>query len=130
MIWLVLALSFFLDQVIKFSFLQFAPYYTSINNGALAFSNTEAIVVTIIFILLLVGLFLRDRKLLSAYAISTIGLGLALGGSVSNLIDRLTRSGVVDLGLGRVRTNLADLSVFAGLFLLFYFYFSRRVIEQ
>lgn len=130
MIWLVLALSFILDQLLKFLFLRFAPYYTSVNSGALAFNNVQASVITIIFILLLVGLFIRDRKLLISYSISSISLGLIFGGSLANLIDRFSRNGVVDLGLGMVRTNLADLAVFAGLFLLFYFYFSRRIIEK
>jgi len=130
MIWLVLGLTFILDQLVKFLFLHFAPYYTSINNGALAFNNSQAIVITILFILLIVGLFLRDKKLLSNYLISMLGLGLVFGGSISNLIDRMTRGGVIDLGLLSVRTNIADLAVFVGLFLLFYFYFSRKTIEK
>ena len=130
MIWLVFGVSFVLDQLLKFLFLHFAPYYTSINNGALAFNNVQAIIITIIFILLLVGLFIRDKKLLLPYAISSVGLGLVLGGSLSNLVDRISRNGVIDLGLGMVRTNLADLAVFVGLFLLFYFYFSKRMVEK
>ncbi|MDD3773803.1 MAG: signal peptidase II [Patescibacteria group bacterium] len=130
MIWLIAGLSFVLDQLLKFLFLHFLPYYTSVNSGTLTFNNTQAGIVTIIFILLLIGLFIRDRKLIISYSISSIGLGLVWGGSISNLIDRFSRNGVVDLGLGIVRTNLADLAVFAGLFLLFYFYFSRRMIEK
>jgi lipoprotein signal peptidase len=130
MIWLVFGSTFVLDQVLKFIFLHFSPYYTSINNGALAFNNSQAIIITILFILLIIGLFLRDRKLLMSYFISSTGLGLVLGGSASNLIDRFTRGGVIDLGLFALRTNLADLSVFVGLFLLFYFYFSRKIVEK
>jgi lipoprotein signal peptidase len=130
MIWFVFSLTFVLDQLAKFLFLHFSPYYTSINNGALAFNNSQAIVITALFILLVAGLFLRDRKLLGNYLISMIGLGLVFGGSISNLVDRITRGGVIDLGLFSLRTNLADLAVFIGLFLLFYFYFSRKIVER
>jgi signal peptidase II len=55
------------------------------------------------------------------------GLGLAAGGGVGNLIDRITNEGrVVDfvsMGLGPVRTgifNVADVAVMAGVALMLY----------
>jgi len=130
MIWLTAGGIVALDQLSKFLFLYFSPYYTSINSGALAFSNVQATIITIIFLLLLLGLFLRDKKHLTKYFIASLGFALALGGSISNLIDRISRSGVLDLGNKTIGTNLADICIFVGLFLLFYFYLSKRTVER
>jgi signal peptidase II len=77
---------------------------------------------------LLAGVFLAvlAQKLLARNLswVSSLGLALMFGGGTGNLIDRLARGRVIDflnIGFGDIRTgifNVADVAVFAGLFLI------------
>jgi len=121
---------FVIDQGLKFLFLHFFPSFISISFSTLVFSNKGAVIASIIFLTLLFGLFLRDKKIILADLWACLGLGFCFGGALSNLLDRLARGGVLDIGQTGFKTNLADILVLAGLFMLFYFYFSKREIEK
>jgi len=121
---LVALSAFIVDQVLKFVLLRFAPEYTFLSTRTLIFSNSQATVISIIFLILLFGLYLRDKGLLRGSFEGSLGIGLCFGGAFSNLLDRLWREGVLDISFGWFHTNLADVMVLVGLILLFWFYFS------
>lgn len=122
--------SLVLDQLLKFLLSKFLPDYVVITSQTLVFSNTTAGVVSLVFLVLLFGLYWRDKNLIHANFWASLGMGFCFGGAVSNLVDRLSRGGVLDFGFFSVRSNLADILVLAGLFILFWFYLSRRDLEQ
>ncbi len=118
------------DQLVKFLFSQFLPDYVVVTPQTLFLSNTAAGAVSLVFIVLLLGLYLRDRQLIHSNLWATLGVGFCFGGALSNIIDRIGRGGVLDFGVAAVRSNLADLLVLAGLIFLFWFYLSRRSLEE
>ena len=70
----------------------------------------------------LVRLSIRNR---TAKLTSLVGLSLLAGGSLGNIVDRITNNGVVvdfmSVGIGSVRSgifNLADIAILIGVFLL------------
>jgi len=84
---------------------------------SIGISNTSSVLIGLAVItLLLVALFFRrdqEAKLL------TIGMGLLLGGALSNLIDRVLRGGVLEtFTMGSTAYNGADLAIYAGAALL------------
>jgi len=121
---------FILDQVIKFLFFKFWPYYTKLGTNSLLGGNKGAIIFSLFFIILLFGLFLRDRKIIVKNFWPSLGIGFCFGGAVSNLLDRILRKGVLDISFFFLNTNLADILVFLGLIILLIFYFSRKDIES
>ncbi|MCD6194746.1 signal peptidase II [bacterium] len=123
-------LSLISDQLVKFLLERFLPDYVVITSQTLVFSNTAAGVISVLFLVLLFGLYWRDRDLIESNLWASLGMGFCFGGAVSNLVDRLTRGGVLDFGLSSVRSNLADILLLVGLFLLFGFYFSRKDTES
>jgi len=123
-------LSLISDQLVKFLLERFLPDYVVITSQTLVFSNTAAGVISVLFLVLLFGLYWRDRDLIESNLWASLGMGFCFGGAVSNLLDRLGRGGVLDFGLSSVRSNLADILLLVGLFLLFGFYFSRKDTES
>jgi len=123
-------LSLISDQLVKFLLERFLPDYVVITSQTLVFSNTAAGVISVLFLVLLFGLYWRDRDLIESNLWASLGMGFCFGGAVSNLVDRLGRGGVLDFGLSSVRSNLADILLLVGLFLLFGFYFSRKDTES
>lgn len=102
----------------------FSIYYVK-NTGA-AFSilennTTFLIIVTIIFILI-INKFIKKEKEFTK--LSSISLGLVLGGMFGNLIDRILHAGVIDylsfefFGYGFPIFNIADIGITVGVTLM------------
>ena len=108
---LISAAGLALDQGLKYFGAGFLSYYVN-NNFAWSWpvSNQIVVILTLPLVLILAGFFYRRPP-----------LWLILAGAVSNLIDRLTRGGVVDYiwlpGGGVI--NLADILILIGIVLLF-----------
>lgn len=102
----------------------FSLYFVK-NTGA-AFSilennTTFLTIITVIFILLIDNLIKKEKKF---NKLSTISLGLVLGGMFGNLIDRILHHGVIDYLSFTIFKyhfpifNLADICITLGVFLL------------
>ena len=126
----ILLIVLVLDQVIKFLLLSRFPDLVVISARTFVFSNETAVVFSFLFLILLLGLYLRDKKITISRFLPSLGFGMSFGGAISNLIDRLVRGGVVDFSFKTANSNLADLCLLIGLILLFWFYFSRRSLEE
>ena len=121
----LLIIAFFvilIDRISKY-FLQNADFFifkSSINKGA-AFSILQGWnLFLIIFALFVIGLILYYRNFSEQ-----IALGLLLGGTIGNLIDRILLEGVVDFVAIWIFPvfNLADVAnVIGGLLLIKYFW--------
>jgi len=119
---------FIFDQIFKSVFQKFFPSWTILGMNSLV-GGKSALVLSIVFLILLSGLFLRDKKIIAPRLLPSLGFGFCFGGAISNIIDRIARGGVLDIGGQYVKTNPADVFVFAGLLILLYFYFSRKEVE-
>lgn len=103
----------------------FFSLYFVINTGAafsiLENSTTFLTIITVVFIILIDNLIKKEKKF---SRLSTISLGLVLGGMFGNLIDRIIHHGVIDyLSFTFFKYhfpifNLADIGITLGLFLL------------
>ena len=109
-----------LDQLIKYLAVDYTLFSVFINRG-ISFSLWPSGLwpaVTVVLILLMVFVFRRQNSLF---------LALFIAGSISNVIDRLLRGGVVDyvdIKIGPV-FNLADLYLIMSILLLIYYYWSK-----
>lgn len=102
----------------------FSLYFVK-NTGAafsiLENSTTFLTIITVVFIILIDNLIKKEKKF---SRLSTISLGLVLGGMFGNLIDRIIHHGVIDyLSFTFFKYhfpifNLADIGITLGLFLL------------
>ncbi len=73
----------------------------------------------------IVGIFVYVLAASRMKAAESIAFALLISGGIGNLIDRITRDGLVvdfmNMGLGKIRTgifNVADVGIMAGIFLL------------
>lgn len=78
--------------------------------------------------LVIVGIFVYVLAASRMKAVESIAFALLISGGMGNLIDRVTRDGIVvdfmNMGLGKIRTgifNVADVGIMAGIFLLLTF---------
>lgn len=121
MIWGIVFLG--VDQLVKFWLLRYLPEVILINPGiAFGVGNTAWVLGLVLVGILLVGwLYFSSQD-----RIERLLLAVVLGGSLSNLIDRITRGGVVDyLKIPHLSSfNLADVGVIVGIGLLIFRYLS------
>jgi len=102
-------------------------YITHINNEGAAFSilNGKTIFLIIISIIIIVMLINYVRKNIIKDKLSIISISLVIGGSLGNLLDRITKGYVVDFldfhvfGYNFPVFNIADTFITVGVFLLF-----------
>ena len=137
-IYYITSLVLLIDQIIKiivnncmrlFDEIKIIPNFFSIyyvkNTGA-AFSilednTTLLIFITVIFILI-IHKFIKKEK--NFTKLSTISLGMVLGGMFGNLIDRIIHQGVIDylsfniFGYGFPVFNFADIGITVGVSLM------------
>ncbi len=103
----------------------FSIYFTK-NTGA-AFSilenNTTLLIIITVIIIYIIDKFIKKET--SFNKLSTISLGLVMGGIFGNLIDRIIHHGVIDyLSFSLINFkfpvfNLADICITMGVFFLF-----------
>ena len=137
-IYYVTCLVLLLDQIVKiivnncmslYDEIKLIPNFFSIyyvkNTGA-AFSilednTTFLIILTILFILIIHKYIKKEKEFTK---LSSISLGLVLGGMFGNLIDRILHAGVIDylsfefIGYGFPIFNIADIGITVGVFLM------------
>ncbi|MAG45459.1 MAG: signal peptidase II [Nanoarchaeota archaeon] len=125
-LYLISLLIIILDRIFKFYFMQneFGIFKFKLNTGA-AFGLFQGWNwFLIIFSLIVIGVILysRENKKLE------IGMGFLLGGTVSNLIDRVVYGGVIDyirLDFLRNVFNLADMANVIGAAILIYYFWKE-----
>ena len=102
-------------------------YITHINNEGAAFSilNGKTIFLIIISIIIIVMLINYVRKNSIKDKLSVVSISLVIGGSLGNLLDRITKGYVIDFldfhifGYDFPIFNIADTFITVGIFLLF-----------
>lgn len=140
MIIIILSLIFFfIDYVSKYVIINNLPlgiskkvinnffYITHINNEGAAFSilNGKTIFLIIISIIIIVMLINYVRKNSIKDKLSVVSISLVIGGSLGNLLDRITKGYVIDFldfhifGYNFPIFNIADTFITVGVFLLF-----------
>jgi len=97
-------------------------YNTGVAFGLFKDLGPVFVFVAIVVIMVII---LYARRLSEGQALLAVAVGLMLGGSIGNLIDRLLRSGhvidFIDVGIGTTRwyvSNIADMSIVLGVILL------------
>lgn len=125
-----------LDQLTKWLVLKYLekpilliPNFLSFElhtNTGIAFSIAvpQKLVIYLTYILLFLGIYIAHRELDTTKKTTNIFLGLALGGALGNLIDRIFRGYVVDfISLWIVPVfNIADMALMIGILGIIVFY--------
>ena len=103
---------FIIDRILKVIF-----FNSSIINSGAAFNLFPGQNWLFILVALIVIIFIINHRNLKDYQ---IGMGLLLGGTLGNLIDRIYYSGVIDfISISIIPTfNIADLANIAGALLI------------
>ena len=137
-IYYVTCLVLLLDQIVKiivnncmslYDEIKLIPNFFSIyyvkNTGA-AFSiledNTTFLIILTILFILIIHKYIKNENEFTK--LSSISLGLVLGGMFGNLIDRILHAGVIDylsfefFGYGFPIFNIADIGITVGVFLM------------
>ncbi len=93
--------------------------------GAELPSSIRFLLFSVLAVTLLVAIAVLSLKYSSIDRTQLVGVGLAIGGGMSNLLDRLVNDGrvtdFVSIGIGTLRTgifNVADVAILAGAVLL------------
>lgn len=120
-----------LDQGTKFLATKFLSDKVVQNTGmAFGFNdgNAKNIILTIFVLIILISFLKNQRNELDTKTI--IALSLALGGGVSNLLDRIFRGGVLDfIGIWKFpKFNIADICICLawGLLIIFLIIYSNK----
>ena len=97
--------------------------HTTNTGAAFGLAPDAGWIFVIIAVFVILGIIFYYDKLPTDHWMVRVALGLLLGGSIGNLIDRLTRGSVVDFIDLRIWPifNVADSAIVVGVFIMFYY---------
>ncbi|MFN8472391.1 MAG: signal peptidase II [Anaerolineae bacterium] len=97
--------------------------HTTNTGAAFGLAPDAGWIFVVIAVIVVLGIIFYYDKLPTDHWMVRVALGLLLGGSIGNLIDRLTRGSVVDFIDLRIWPifNVADSAIVVGVFILFYY---------
>lgn len=97
--------------------------HTTNTGAAFGLAPDAGWIFVVIAVIVILGIIFYYDKLPTDHWMVRVALGLLLGGSIGNLMDRLTRGSVVDFIDLRVWPifNIADSAIVVGVFILFYY---------
>ncbi|MFN8485903.1 MAG: signal peptidase II [Anaerolineae bacterium] len=107
--------------------------HTTNTGAAFGLAPDAGWIFVVIAVIVVLGIIFYYDKLPTDHWMVRVALGLLLGGSIGNLIDRLTRGSVVDFIDVRVWPifNVADSAIVVGVFILFYYLLKEeKAIKQ
>lgn len=114
-----------LDQLSKFFAVKYLNY--SVNDGALFGMFNGGRIIFIIVAVIIIFLILKFKKDLK----TDFGVGLVIGGTFGNLIDRIFRGVVIDFIDLKIwpSFNIADLSVSIGVIIIIWYLVKKEVLK-